>query len=193
MNCCNCNTATPVCDESENPINTYVSSAGSAQYHLGNYYNWAAALATNDSSVYDRKQYANDPIVEQSICPAGWTLPRIGTCYDSFYDLWDNYGFGRWGYDDINNSGIHDSNEDALWTSPLYFIPAGTFNSFLGYVGYGGSFWSPIPHLDDQAVNGTFDVNGSIYLSYANLRSDGYSVRCIARPVINYYYSWDEE
>ena len=43
-------------------------------YHAGNYYNWSAAVAMNDTSEYgDDDQYVN---VETSICPAGWRLPK---------------------------------------------------------------------------------------------------------------------
>ena len=57
-----------------------ISSTGNSHYHLGNYYNWTAAIAMNDSS-----NYHNNKIVNQSICPAGWTLQRGGYGEDSFY------------------------------------------------------------------------------------------------------------
>lgn len=43
-----------------------------AHYHAGNYYNWNAAVATNDTSAYTT-QYISMP---NSICPAGWRLPQ---------------------------------------------------------------------------------------------------------------------
>ena len=54
------------CDESLNPINAYVSTTGKAQYHLGNYYNWVAAIAYNTEP-----RIGWDIAVEQSVCPAG--------------------------------------------------------------------------------------------------------------------------
>lgn len=47
-------------------------------YHVGNHYNWTAAVAMNDSSTYTTS-YQN---VDQSICPAGWRLP-IGMTGDN--------------------------------------------------------------------------------------------------------------
>jgi len=166
---CNFSTPTPVCDESLNPISTYVSSTSTtSQYHLGNYYNWAAALATNDSS-----QFNYSGLVEQSICPAGWTLSRVGDGEDSFYSLWNQYGF--------SSSSINGSNK--LWTSPLYFAVGGFFDGSLGGVGNGGGFWSPVPYGSDGAVGADFFVDGVSNTSVGSYRYRGYSVRCIARPV----------
>ena len=168
---CDFSTSTPVCDQTKNPISTYVTNTSSTpQYHLGNYYNWAAALATNDSS-----QFNSSELVEQSICPAGWTLPRIGNGEDSFYSLWNQYGF--------SNSSINGNNK--LWTSPLYFAAGGYFLGSLNNVGYDGNFWSPVPGGSDTARYGYFYVGGYVNPSVGNSRSYGYSVRCVARPVVS--------
>lgn len=47
------------------------TTPGGTHYHIGNYYNWTAAIAMSDSGSYIT-QYQN---VDQSICPAGWRLP----------------------------------------------------------------------------------------------------------------------
>ena len=183
---CDYSTSTPTCDQSKNPISTYVSSTGTEQYHLGNYYNWAAALATNDSSAFNNSTALNNStLVEQSICPAGWTLPRIGDSEDTFYSLWNQYGFSSNSYNDTNNNGIHDANESALWTSPLYFAASGYFYGTLGNVGFGGFFWAPIPGGYDGAWGAYFDGDGDIYPSDYYNRRNGHSVRCILRPVVN--------
>ena len=179
-NSCNYTTSTPTCNESLNPISTYTSSTGTAQYHLGNYYNWAAALATNDSSVYD-----NGDLAEQSICPAGWTLPRIGTGEDTFYALWNQYGFSDTSFNDTDEDGVHDAGEDALWTSPLYVVPSGSFSGALGGVGGGGGCWSPVADGAGNARLADFDVGGGAGPSNGGYRGYGYSVRCVARPVVS--------
>ena len=167
-NSCDYTTSTPSCNQSLNPISTYVSSTGASQYHLGNYYNWAAALATNDSSAFN-----SSSLVEQSICPAGWTLPRIGTGEDTFYSLWNQYGF--------SSSSINGNNN--LWTSPLYFAAGGYFNGSLYDVGYVGRFWSPIPDGSGGAGSAGFDVDGLVYPCDGVNQSYGDSVRCVVRPV----------
>ena len=177
---CDYSTSTPTCDQSKNPISTYVSSTGTEQYHLGNYYNWAAALATNDSSAFNISE-----VVEQSICPAGWTLPRIGDGEDTFYSLWNQYGFISSSYNDANNNEAHDTNESALWTSPLYFAASGGFNGNLGGVGGDGDFWAPVPGGSGNARYAYFDVGGYVNPSRGVRRFGGNSVRCILRPVVN--------
>ncbi len=172
---CNYSTSTPSCDESLNPLSTYVSSTGTAQYHIGNYYNWAAALATNDSSVFGDDNENWSELVEQSICPAGWTLPRIGDGEDSFQALWEEYGY------DENNYSF--SNISSLTGSPSYFPASGYFDGVLYDVGGNGTFWSPVADGTYGARSANFYVDGHAYPSDGNNRGDGNSVRCIARPV----------
>ncbi|MBR0430927.1 hypothetical protein IJJ05_01390 [Candidatus Saccharibacteria bacterium] len=169
---CDWSTSTPVCNESLNPISTYTSSTGTAEYHLGNYYNWTAAVAMNDSSSHT----TNNELIEQSICPAGWTLPRVrGYGEDTFYALWNQYGFA--------NSSINGANK--LWTSPLYFAASGYWYGALHYVGGLGYFWSPVVYNSDNAGSAYFDMHGYSYPSFGDGRSYGRSVRCVARPVVS--------
>ena len=169
---CDFSDPTPVCDQTKNPISTYVTTTSSTpQYHLGNFYNWAAAMATNDSSQFDKY----DELVEQSICPAGWTLPRIDEGEDSFYSLWSQYGFRQ--------GSINGNNK--LWTSPLYFVAGGGFNGVLGAVGSSGFFWSPVSSGPNGAMSVDFDIDGGVYPSFERDKSSVDSVRCVARPVVS--------
>ncbi len=181
-NSCDYTTSAPSCNESLNPLSTYVGSTGTAQYHLGNYYNWAAAIASNDASVYGTYdattgEYENLE-ADQSICPAGWTLP-YATWNDSldqsegdFADLWSEYGW-------TDNDGF--SNISTVWSAPLYFTPAGGFGGSLGIVGYVGFFWSSVALLDFDARNANFNVDGYAYPASNDSRFDGNSVRCLLR------------
>ena len=105
------------CDESQNPFANYIASSGPEQYRLGNYYNWTAAMAMNDSSSI--APFGGNSIStvspDQSICPAGWTMPRPGTGEDSFHGLLSQYGF--------ENVSINGNNN--VWSYPLYFILRG--------------------------------------------------------------------
>ena len=178
-NSCDYSSSVPVCDESLNPISTYTSSTGTAQYHLGNYYNWTAAVAMNDSSSYT----TYGTLIEQSICPAGWTLPRIGTGDDTFYALFNEYSFTESSYTDTDNDGVHDAGENALWTNPLYFTAGGSYDGLLGAVGSGGYFWSPVVNNSYSARSAYFGVDGYVNPSDFDDRGYGSSVRCVARPV----------
>ncbi|MBQ1298783.1 hypothetical protein IIY24_03055, partial [Candidatus Saccharibacteria bacterium] len=166
---CSLNAGTLTCDETLNPLTTYTSSAGTTQYRLGNYYNWTAAVTTNDSSSYT----TSGEVVGQSICPAGWTLPRAGTGSDSFYSLWSQYGI-------IDNVASEDNNP---WLSPLYFSASGFYEQFTGEVGLSGSFWSSVVYSDTNVYFGLFYTDGYTNSSFNDNRYYGLSVRCVARPV----------
>ncbi len=181
-NSCNWNGSTPVCDESLNPISTYTSSTGIPQYHLGNYYNWTAALAMNDSS--------SDPtsnsliFIEQSICPSGWTLPRAGSGDDTFYALFNEYDFTNSSYIDTDNDNAYDLGEDALWTSPIYFTASGGYDGSALIVGFEGGLWPTVTSDSLSAASVYFSVDGeSISSLWGTDRGSGEPVRCVARPV----------
>ena len=167
------------CDESLNPKSTYLSDSGESQYHLGNYYNWSAAVAMNDTSSYT----TSNVDLDRSICPANWTLPRIGQANGSFYNLWNQYGFTSSSFNDVDEDNVHDEGENALWTSPLYFAASGYIGGSLGDVGYDGYFWSPVVVNEGYAGVADFGVDGYVYPENGYGRADGLSVRCVARPV----------
>jgi uncharacterized protein (TIGR02145 family) len=182
---CDHSATTPSCDESLNPLSAYTSSTGTQQYHLGNYYNWPAAIASNDASVYGVRndttgKYENLE-THQSICPAGWTLPYAS--YNSnthqpegdFVDLWSEYG---WDSNDYNfTDGIF-----TVWSAPFYFAPSGYFNGYLGYAGGDGYFWSSVASDGNSAWNAYFYVNGNAYpAGYVSYRNYGNSIRCLLR------------
>ena len=185
---CNYSTSGPSCDESLNPLSTYVSSTGTQQYHLGNYYNWAAAIASNDAGVYGAYnettgEYENLE-THQSICPAGWTLPYAYETYNNntyqsegdFADLWTEYGWDSNSYSYIFTDGI-----STVWSAPLYFVPAGGFYGNLWNAGLDGAFWSSVASGDYYARGAVFNVNSKPSAAGDPDRYYGNSIRCLLR------------
>ena len=143
--------------------------------HVGNYYNWTAAIASNDSSSYDSSTISdasNNP--QNSICPAGWRLPIISiTGSDDFERLTILYGNTR-------------NNDQSITASPLYFVRSGSVG--FGNVGsgnmydpgYWGNYWSST--VDDGYGSVFFleFTSDGINLT-GDGRSSGFSVRCVAR------------
>ena len=101
-------------------------------YHKlsGNYYNWTAAIASNDSSSITASTYNNTKANPQnSICPKGWRLPTISSIAvnNEFRNLINNYenylvsplwlvrsGYAQWG-------DIYESGANAIyWSSTVY-------------------------------------------------------------------------
>ena len=149
----------------------YIADSGDSHYHLGNYYNFAAALAVNDVSNYNGR----NQLVDQSICPAGWTLPRSGNGDDTFYALLDEYGF--------TTSSINGSNEEA-WDSPLYFALAGVWTGQLRFVGNRGIFFTPVTGASpDSVMDYTLFYNGQTeVVNSEKIIGGGQTIRCFTRP-----------
>ncbi len=147
-------------------LDNMTQTCTSGHYHLGNYYNWTAAVAMNDSSSYT----AGTQDVNQSICPAGWRLPtRDGS--KSYYNLIN----GRYTATTSGN----------IQKSPVYFTYGGRWGgeSFGQYVGSLGEYWTSSLDTDtaDHAVMLYFDVDQTGGLGWGATRDVGFAVRCVAR------------
>ncbi len=154
--------------------------------HVGNYYNWSAAVASNDTSSYTTNtslDISNNP--QNSICPAGWRLPTIYVGADTdpkneFRYLLDKYGA-------YATSG--SERDKALTVSPLWFVRGGLINSDkLNYSGWYGSYWSSTVEVAPDGIYRSYFSSGGVYPSgvYDNYsgtghRYEGQSVRCVAR------------
>ena len=144
---------------------------------LGNYYNWTAAIASNNSSSLTQdtlNNIANNP--KNSICPKGWRLPIIATYEDGELGNNDFYNL-KYYYNPSDNTGHF------LTDSPLYFVYGGLIvNGSLISINSGGNYWSSTPNSSSNAYYLSFN-NNSVNFSSPGLNSrHGYfSVRCLAR------------
>ena len=132
--------------------------------HIGNYYNWSAAVASNNTSAT-----ANYAAYNNSICPKNWDLPANG-----------KYGTM------LSAQGITDSNyipEDFLKIriSPLYFVQSGCISSStLSGISNTGHYWSNLVRNNNSAFFLNFNssnlnpTNGGSYD-----RGYGRSIRCV--------------
>ena len=149
-------------------------------YHAGNYYNWTAAIASNNSSNLTT-QYTNAP---NSICPAGWRLPIATNANQSVYE------FGELLY----KQGIIATKTSTLYTenglnnirkAPLWFVMAGIIAAGAVQGGANRSLYSSSTVLDydsDYILNiGKDSVSPSDYYDGWYSKSGGKSVRCVTR------------
>lgn len=149
-------------------------------YHVGNYYGWSAAIASNDSSALGGTQYEN---AANDICPAGWRLP-IGTAGSN--DTASTREFGQLFY----SSGITSSltatsyatgGFNNIRVSPLYFVRGGNVSgSSLDTRGSGGRYWSSTVSNSANAYIADF-VNGRIGSAFSASRYYGRSIRCVSQ------------
>ena len=144
------------------------SPTGDSHYHLGNYYNWTAAVAMNDSGSYT----TNNQDVNQSICPSGWTLPKSSsnTASGSFKYLFEQYGLDSSSY--MTNPYI--------WNTAIKLPLSGGWCGSLVNVGYYGGFWSPVVH-SSHSYSAHATYSGHVDPVYFARRLYGFPVRCVAR------------
>ena len=136
-------------------------------YHIGNYYNWTAAVAMNNSSSYATQ----NTDVNQSICPAGWRLPIGGTSNTSSKSF--QYLVGQLSLTSGTSGNIQNS--------PVYFVYGGAWFGSSSVVGSGGDYWSSVVSDSGSAYRLVFGVDGSLDPQTDIDRPLGSSVRCVAR------------
>ena len=152
--------------------------------HAGNYYNWSAAVASNDTASIT-EPYTN---VETSICPAGWRLPKnanaesytVGneqitmiSSYDGILGGYSPYG-PTGGYYNYLEGGFNAIRSNPLWLARS----GGVSDGSLSDTGYNGGYWSGT--VSGNAYQLNFN-SGDVYPAYVSNRAYGYSVRCIAQ------------
>jgi uncharacterized protein (TIGR02145 family) len=125
----------------------------------------------NDSSSYT----TNNQDVNQSICPAGWTLPKGGndTSNGSFQFLFTQYGWA---------SSYPLMTDPSIWNTAIALTLAGNKGNALSSVGESGDFWSSVV-VDSDRSNDARVVGSGYYVAPSNYfdRRAGLSVRCVAR------------
>ena len=161
-------------------------------YHVGNYYNWSAAVATNNTSSYT----TDLTVMPNSICPAGWRLPNgltnnsngtginytefnklalangitngTTTAHSSESDRWVNVGWTTNGFNNFR-------------TSPLYFVRSGVLGGSTLYdYGTKGYLWSSTVRSASWGYRLEFN-SGVLYPASQPGRDLGFPVRCVVR------------
>ena len=142
--------------------------ANGAHSHVGNYYNWSAAVASSDTSGYNSGNAAN------SLCPANWNLPVNGM-YGTLNSLYNpNITIGT----DLGATAAADK---ALLAAPLYFVRAGfVWGSALHGAGVHGVYWPSTVYDSSGAYSLLFRSSG-VWPATGNNRNGGLSLRCVLR------------
>ncbi|MBR2543383.1 hypothetical protein IKF03_02205, partial [Candidatus Saccharibacteria bacterium] len=151
--------------------------------HVGNYYNFSAAVASNNTSSYTTSTFdniANNP--PNSICPKGWRLPTITSATPNYTVAGSKDEFSRLAhlYDGyVGNASI---SSEGLEKSPLYYSRSGiSFNSELYRAGDSGYGWSSTVGNRTDAYYFAFNPSEiGLQLVYT-YREAGLAIRCLAR------------
>ena len=152
---------------------------------LGDYYNWTAAIASNDSSslASDTKgNISNNP--QNSICPKGWRLPTISNQSNAMSGSTNEFARLNYIYNDNKTSGTGSGAK--LTESPLVFKRSGRVGGgSLTHLGSYGHYWSSTLYGIEHSYHLFFDINSVFPANDGRYggggRSDGKSIRCVAR------------
>ena len=138
----------------------------------GNFYNWTAAVASNNSTSASSDNAAN------SICPKNWRLPNYDDKeLDNLFIIYNV--ITAIGSNTYSNGGF-----GKLVDAPLYFIRAGGIGSGgspafnVGSVGY--SWYSASSTNAAYTYTLRFKEN-EIKTDHINTKADGLTIRCLAR------------
>ena len=147
---------------------------------LGNYYNWTAAIASNNSGTLTSNtlnDISQNP--KNSICPKGWRLPTISS--QSGSAIGSTNEFARLNY--LYNNNLTNTNA-GLIIEPLWFLHSGYINTSnkLADFNIEGTYWSSTSS-DSHTAYYLSLRNGSVNPSYNynNTKLYGFPIRCLAR------------
>lgn len=146
------------------------SEAECTRYYAGNLYNWTAAIASNDSSAYDTQ----GEVSPTSICPTGWTLPRL---------LQNEVGkmlYAQGVTTAVSPAEYTADGFNMVRTEPLYWVRAGYIaNHARSNKGTSGNYWLDTAYSGIGAFYTNFG-NTHIYSGINSNRNVGRAVRCVA-------------
>ena len=150
--------------------------------HIGNYYNWSAAVASNSTSSYTASTLSNPTNNPQnSICPAGWRLPTVTSASPTYTTAGSQDEFSRLANLYANYTGSTSLSSENLEKAPLYLVRGGYVGSSQqDNAGYNGYYWSSSVRSSSYAHN--LDLRSGYVSPQGNgYRYYGFSVRCVSR------------
>ena len=126
--------------------------------HVGNLYNWAATIASNNGQAYRSSTVSNvSDSPQNSICPSGWRLPTFVNSNGS--------GDSTSEFKYLTNLYINDSSnkEPSIIAAPLWFVRNGNFvEGTFDCMGHDGHYWTNVNHGIDTAHEFQF-WSGGVY------------------------------
>ncbi len=156
-----------------------------SHYHLGNYYNWTAALASNDSSGY---QYEKTPestadliSIDQSVCPAGWSLQDYSHSEQEGSDIhWSRKTFDNL----VIGYNAKAGADGDIQESPLFLTYSGIAyegQTLIEGLGYFGGYWSSTIGTENNSGLPFSFTSGGDMRPYSYPREYGLPIRCMVR------------
>ncbi len=183
----NCNYLTNY-ENCTNYFKTSEDAVNGTHGHIGNYYNRAAAVASNNTNKYINSSNDTSLNPQNSVCPANWRLPKTkqqnDTTVTGVNEFWNLVYY-------YNNKSTGSDNN--LFAAPLYFVRAGYVdpyrNDYLYYPGYYGYYLSSTVY--GSSVYTMYHYSGYINPFTSNSTNYGASMRCIAEYSVYHTISFE--
>lgn len=150
--------------------------------HVGDYYNWTAAVASNNSAT----QSARYETAANSICPKGWRLPKgpDGTNGSEFNILLSQAGIAAGvdpGSGEHIDVGFMLGGLVKMESDPYYFGHfGGVSGNIFYYLTQNGNYWSGSVVHNSNAFFLNY-LHSTLRPANQGTRSMGKSLRCLAR------------
>ena len=159
-----------------NQDTTCGGNSENGHYTMGNFYNFAAASATNnvETTLGGSANVVEGASMPDSICPKGWRLPIDKTTNNEFNTLLGSTNYNV-------TSSFNPQGLNAIRTAPLYFVRSGLVDGgTLRDAGVGSHTWSSTISSSTTGYDLRFNSADINPASNAN-RLYGFSVRCLLR------------
>lgn len=152
--------------------------------HVGNYYNWPAAVASNSAG-------SISGIAPDSICPAGWRLPKSETVSSISYSeaavLWYKSGLLSnniaGGFSGLSGSFVDEYAYMDLERHPIYLVPAGSVQTGGVTAQKSWSYYWLATNYDSNFAYSYGQESNTAFYNYHEYRNKnkGMPIRCVAR------------
>ena len=169
------------------PADSYCS-----HYHVGNYYNWSAAVAENNSeyeAITTPWSYAPN-----SVCPAGWRLPRGAQSSPATQETADeiNISMIKSGMLDqpryiIGNWSISQDTYNTFRSNPFYIVRNGYYSlDYIENLGQTTMSWTASTNWRGD-IGSAFEIGvgtwtgPQVYISQFDSKNRPMTIRCVAR------------
>ncbi|MBR3172296.1 hypothetical protein IKF21_00005, partial [Candidatus Saccharibacteria bacterium] len=157
-----------------------------AHYHAGNYYNLAAAIASNSAGSLN-SSYAT---ANNDICPKGWRLPKGKASTDTaFTREFSQLFYSAGATTSIDATGYATGGLNTIRNNPMFFVRGGYINgSALNNRANYGYYWTGSTYNSEVSYY-TYFYSSGLNSDYINIpswspatpnRYNGYSVRCLS-------------
>ena len=159
----------------DNQDTTCGGNSENGHYTMGNFYNFAAATATNniETTLGGSANVVQNTSMTDSICPKGWRLPIDETTNNEFNTLLGSANYNV-------TSSFNFAGLNAIRIAPLYFVRSGYVHGGTLYdAGVNSHSWSSTISSSTGGYDLGFNSTG-VYPASNNNRLYGFSVRCLA-------------